>query len=282
MRHFRFKKLRLGAPFAALALAVAACAPAAPTPSHGQATPGSGGILRMGQEASDLGTLDPDFASTTPDRAVVDMVYNALVRYAPGDSRSFEPDLAASLPEPQMVGGKQQWTFDLRHGFMCQSSDGDSAYELTSAEVVYSLQKAADKDRSAFASDYAGFQVEAPDSSTVTIVLDAPESKSLFCPKVATYSGGFILCSQSAEKLGLDGLKTHPAGTGPLQLRAYVSKDRVEFVANDRHFRGRPLLDGVEIRYMPDLSSRQLGLQSGQLDLAYRTADDQWITAQCK
>jgi peptide/nickel transport system substrate-binding protein len=233
----------------------------------------------MAEEASDLGTLDPDFASTTPDRAVVDMVYNALVRYTPGDSRTFEPDLATSLPEPQMIGGKQQWTFHLRSGVMCQPSDAAPAYELTSADVVYSLAKAADKDRSAFASDYAGFQVEAPDASTVTITLDAPQSKSLFYPKVANYSGGFILCSQSAEKLGLDGLKTHPVGTGPFRFRSYTPKERVELVANDRYFRGRPLLDGVEIRYMPDLSSRQLGLQSGQLDLAYGTADDQWITA---
>src|SRR6516165_1392986 len=111
MWHFHFAKLPLGAALVALAVAAAACVPATSAPPNRGAAPESGGILRMAEEASDLGTLDPDFASTTPDRAVVDMVYNALVRYTPGDSRTFEPDLATSLPEPQMIGGKQQWTF---------------------------------------------------------------------------------------------------------------------------------------------------------------------------
>lgn len=114
MRHFLFRKLSLGAPIAALAFATAACAPASPTLPASQTAPESERVLRMGQEASDLGALDLDFASTTPDRAVVDMVYNALVRYTPGDSRTFEPDLPSNLPEPQMVGGKQQWTFNPR------------------------------------------------------------------------------------------------------------------------------------------------------------------------
>jgi len=282
----------------ALVSVLAACAPATPAaparaPAAGNAAGGattapassgvtpvaarSGGVLRMAQEASDLGTLDPHFASGTPDRVVVDMVFNALVRFTPGDSRTFEPDLASNLPEPQMVGGKQQWTFSLRKGVMCQPAEGVPAYELTSDDVLYSLQNSADKSRSAYAGDYAGVTVEAPDASTVKITLDAPQSKSLFYPKVANYAGGFILCKKAAEKLGPDGLKTHPVGTGPFQFKSYTPKDRVDLVANDAYFRGKPQLDGVEVRYMADLSSRELGLQGGQIDVASGVPDDVWI-----
>ena len=101
--------------------------------------------------------LDPHYASGTQDRALVDMVFNGLLRFKPGDATAFEPDLATALPAPITdADGKQVWTFFLRKGVMCHPSDGVPAYELTSDDVVYSLQKAANKDTSAYASDYAG------------------------------------------------------------------------------------------------------------------------------
>ena len=46
-------------------------------------------IIRVGQNAADLSSLDPHFATTTEARALVDMIFNGLVRYKPGDG-SFE------------------------------------------------------------------------------------------------------------------------------------------------------------------------------------------------
>ena len=40
-----------------------------------------------------------DDTAGTQDRALVDMVYNGLVRYTPGDATGFEPDLAVALPQ---------------------------------------------------------------------------------------------------------------------------------------------------------------------------------------
>ena len=138
------------------------------------------GVLRLGQNASDIGSLDPHFATTTQDRSLVDMVFNGLVRYKPGDGSVFESDLAQSIPTPQTTGGKQVWTFQLRKGVMCHPMDGVPSYELTSEDVVYSLQKSADKNRSAYAADYTGMTVEAADASTVRITLDQPLSPVLF------------------------------------------------------------------------------------------------------
>jgi peptide/nickel transport system substrate-binding protein len=257
-------------------LVVAACTSAGPTNPAPQAGR-TGGILRFGQSAADVGTLDPHFASGTQDRSLVDMVFNALIRFKPGDGTQFEPDLATSLPEPTSDAGKQAWTFTLRKGVMCQPTDGVPAYELTSDDVVYSLQKSADKNRSAYAGDYSGMKVEAIDLSTVKVTLDSPLSKALLYPKVANYSGGYIVCRKAAEKLGADGLKTHPVGTGPFTFKRYSPKEKVELVANEAYFRGKPQLDGIEFLYMPDLTSRELGLLGGQLDVANGTADIAWV-----
>jgi peptide/nickel transport system substrate-binding protein len=85
-------------------------------------------ILRYADKAADLGTLDPHFAAATNDRNVVDMIFNGLIRYKPGDGTVFEPDLATELPEPEIVDGKQVWTFNLRSGVMCHPSEAVPAY----------------------------------------------------------------------------------------------------------------------------------------------------------
>lgn len=67
--------------------------------------------LRLGVDAADLNTLDPHFASGTQDRTIVDMVFNGLVRYTPGDAGTIEADLATEVPEPVMDGDVQTWTY---------------------------------------------------------------------------------------------------------------------------------------------------------------------------
>ncbi|MGD8597534.1 MAG: ABC transporter substrate-binding protein [Anaerolineae bacterium] len=234
-------------------------------------------ILRYADKAADLGTLDPHFAAATNDRNVVDMIFNGLIRYKPGDGTVFEPDLATELPEPEMVDGKQVWTFNLRSGVMCHPSEAVPAYELTSEDVVWSLQKSANADTSAYAGEYTGMTVEAVDESTVQITLDTPLSEVLFFPKVADYAGGFIVCKQSYEALGAEEFKTNPVGTGPFMFESYSPQQNVMLVANEDYFRGRPQLDGVDYRYMPELNSRELGLQSGELDVINGAAEGIWV-----
>lgn len=233
--------------------------------------------LRFGVNAADLATLDPHYASGTQDRTVVDMVFNGLVRFKPGDSSVIEPDLATAIPEPEMVDGKQVWTFTLRDDVMCQAGPETEAYPLTADDVVYSLQKSADSDRSAFAGEYKDMTVEKVDDSTVAITMGTPLSSTLFLPKVANYAGGFIVCSKAAEAMGDEAFKTNPVGTGPFAFSNYTPQNSVVLVANDAYFRGEPLLAGVEVRYMPDASSRELGLQSGDLDAAAGVTEAQWV-----
>jgi peptide/nickel transport system substrate-binding protein len=235
-------------------------------------------VLRFGVNAADLQFLDPHLAVGTQDRTVVDMIFNGLVRYVPGNSAEMEPDLAEAIPEPEMTAdGKQTWTFKIKAGVMCQPGPSSEAYELTADDVIYSLQKSADTERSSFAGDYAGMAFEKVDDSTVMITLDTPVSSTLFLPKVANYAGGFIVCSQAVEAQGLDAFKTHPVGTGPFMFSAYTPGTSVELVAFDDYFRGAPKLGGVEIRYMPDASSRELALQSGDIDATSGIPEAQWV-----
>jgi peptide/nickel transport system substrate-binding protein len=280
---------------ALVGLIAVACTPLVPAPAGGAGAPTAGGvaglattvpvaqartggILRVAQAAGDVGTVDPHYTGGTQDRALDDMVYNGLIRFKPGDSTGFEPDLATALPQQTTdAAGSQVWTFSLRKGVMCHPSEGVPAYTLTSEDVVYSLQKAANKDTSAFASEYVGMTFTSADPYTVTVTLDKPQSTALFYPRVANYAGGYIVCKKAAERLGPEGLKTHPVGTGPFRFKDYSPKEKMDLVANADYFRGKPQLDGVEYRYMADLSSRELGLRSGQLDVIYGLQDGKWV-----
>jgi len=267
---------------ASLLLIVVACAPAAPsgdTSSDAAESADEGGkVLRFGISAADLGSLDPHFAAATQDRALSDMIFNALVRYKPGGAPEIEADLAEAIPEPEVNDdGQQVWTFALRQGVMCHASAETEAYELTSADVIYSLNKSADPERSAYASAYDGMSFEAVDDYTVQITVEQPLSAVLFLPNVADYAGGFIVCSQAIEALGDDAFKTNPVGTGPFAFESYSAQEKVMLAANQDYFRGAPQLDGIEVRYMPDFSSRELGLKAGELDVITGLDDSAWI-----
>ena len=160
---------------------------------------------------------------------------------------------------------------------MCHPYGDTPAYELTADDVVYSLEKAANPDRSAYAGEYAGMTFEAVDDNTVKITLEQPLSPVLFYPKVANYSGGFIVCQQAVEALGDEAFKTQPVGTGPFMFDSYTPQEKVSLVANPDYFRGAPMLAGVDMRYIPDITSREAGLLAGELDVINGIPDIAWV-----
>ena len=77
------------------------------------------------------------------------------MRFAPGstDPASIEGDLAESW---QASDDRLTWTFKLRPGVQWQHGYG----EVTAQDVVFSLEKAKDPKRSAFAGDYTGLEIQ--------------------------------------------------------------------------------------------------------------------------
>jgi len=236
-------------------------------------------VLRMALKYADIRSLDPHYGTTTPDRIVVDMIFNALVRYAPGniDPDAIEPDLATEIPTPVVLtDGRQEWVFMLREGILFHPLGGATSTELTAEDVVYSLTKAADPQRSAYSGEYRGMVFEAVGRYTVRIILAAPLSPALFLPKVANYSGGYIVSKSAVESMGDQAFKTNPVGTGPFMFGAYKAMEEITLVAFADYFRGRPALDGVAVKFMPDATSRELGLRSGALDVIELPTDQTW------
>lgn len=234
--------------------------------------------LHFGIDAAGLGTGDPHFAASRNDRIVADMVFNGLLRFRPGQAPLIEPDLAEAIPEPEIVAGHQEWVFRIRRNVMCHPGPETPPYELSADDVVYSLRKSADPDRSAYAGEYTGMTVEKIDDFTVRVIEKQPLSSILFFPKVADYAGGFIVCARAAEAMGKEAFAKHPVGTGPFVFESYTPEDSVRLTRNSEYFRGAPLLEGVVVKYVPDFATRNQGLLTGDLDVIFGSEKPQWFT----
>ncbi len=233
-------------------------------------------FLRVGVHVSEMGQMDPHFAAGSQDRMLADMVFNALLRYVPGLAPVIEPDLAEAMPEFEMIDGKQVWTVKLRRGVMFHAGPDTQAYELTAADVVYSLHKSADRAFCAYAGEYEGMTVEPVGPYTVKIIPNRPVSAILFFSKLTDYAGGFIVSERAITAMGHDRFKQHPVGTGPFQFTRYSPGQELVLTAHDAYFRGRPQLAGVKIRFFPDIDARSSALKKGDLDVIMGSGEKGW------
>lgn len=233
-------------------------------------------ILRFGIHVSEMGKLDPHFAAGSQDRALADMVFNGLLRYQPGNAPTIEPDLAEQIPGFEMIGGRQVWTVKLRKGVLFHAGPQNAAYEMTAEDVVYSLQKSARRESCAYAGEYEGLTMVAVDRYTVQIIAEKPVSAILFLPKLTNYAGGFIVSKSAIQAMGYERFKQHPVGTGPFVFSRYTPGKELVLRAHDGYFRGRPQLDGIVIRFVPDIRARESALKAGDLDVIMGSGEKGW------
>ena len=240
----------------------------------GLATPGMAEkVLRIGTLGSDAISLDPHMSTKSQDKIIFPMIFNGLVRFKPGtaDLNAIEPDLAESweVSDDQLV-----WTFKLRRGVKFHGGYG----EMTADDVIFSLAKAGEKSTSSAAKEYAAVQsVEAVDPYTVKITLS--EKVPFFLGSVLNYHGGFIVSKKAYEELG-DKAAMNPIGTGPFAFVKYQSKRYVELKANPDYFRGKPMIDKINYRYMPDEATRELAFDKNEVDLFYGRREARWVKSQ--
>lgn len=238
-------------------------------------TGGAETVLRIGTLGSDATSFDPHMSTKSQDKILFPMIFNGLVRFKPGtaDLNAIEPDLAESW---EVSADKLVWTFKLRKGVQFHGGFG----EMTAEDVVFSLKKAAEKKTSSAYKEYAAVKsIEEVDPYTVKVTLG--EKAPFFLGTVVNYHGGFILSKKAWEKFG-DQAPMNPVGTGPFAFSQYQSKRFVELVANEKYFRGKPAIDTINYRYMPDEATRELAFEKDEVDLFYGRREARWVQTQAK
>lgn len=239
----------------------------------------SDNVLRFGYHVSHMGSFDPHLATASQDRVMADLVFNGLLRYVPGRAPEIEPDLARQLPSFYTENGKLVCRILLKKGVMFHAGPGFPSCEMTADDVVYSLNKSADKKRSAYAAGYACMAVKKIGRYGVEIVMDTPLSKLLLFPKLTDYGGGFIVSKKAVTTMGYEAFSNHPVGTGPFAFKEYLPGKKIELTAHKQYFRGTPKLAGVELHLLPALTDRQTALDQGRLDIIVGSGKEEWVKA---
>jgi peptide/nickel transport system substrate-binding protein len=226
--------------------------------------------LVVATSQTDAGKLDPHQASAGADKGMLNWVFNALVRIKPGQASPefIEPDLAESWTAN---ANATEWTFKIRGGVQCHGNYG----EFTADDAAYSLKRAATKETSAFAGDFASIdKAEALDKSTLKITLKNPIPSLLGL--VSNYHGGLMVCAKAAREMG-DGFGKKPIGTGPFAFVEYQPQQFVKLAAHKGYFRGAPQIETITYRYIPSDATRDLAFRSGEVDMMFGRQTNQWV-----
>ena len=200
-------------------------------------------------------TLIPLLASDAASHTIAGYIYNGLVKY------DKELNLVGDLAESWEVSpGGLVITFHLRRGVKWQ--DG---HEFTAKDVLYTYRVTIDpKTPTSYAEDFKQVKkVESPDPYTVRVTYDHP-----FAPALASW-GSSILPAHllDGHDITRTELARRPVGTGPYKLKEWVAGQKVTLEAYDNYFEGRPHLDRVVDRLIPDTATMYLELKSGGIDM---------------
>ena len=171
-----------------------------------------------------------------------------------------QPDLADSWENSPDY---KTFTFHLNPN--AKFSDGRP---VTSEDVKYTYETIVEKG-------YPGKKylanleaIETPDEHTVIIKLSTPNVA--FIPMLALAGNWFMWILPKHVYEGEDWQTgphaKNPVGSGPFLLEEWVPGSHITLVANDNYFRGRPTLDKLVIRFIPDVQVAIQAFNAGELD----------------
>lgn len=227
----------------ALVVVLAACGPP-PPPSLP-----TDNSLTVALESAPI-QFDPRVATDQASSRVFELSMNGLV--TKDETGRFVPDLAERW---ELLDGGRRWRFHLRRDV--RFHDGRP---FSSADVVWTYGGLIDGSlASAKRGAYAPVEsVAAVDAHTVDFVTRQPFGAMLgnLTAYVAVVPAG-----RTPEEMNRE-----PVGTGPFRVVARAP-DRVTLDAFDGFFRGRPALDRVVLREVPDATVRVLELRKGSVQL---------------
>lgn len=252
------RRLLLGTVAAALAVAVAT-----PRTAEAQAgTPKPGGRLVIAQDEGPDRIEPHGTIMSFQHRIIVNGPYEALL----GLDKDFNiiPSLATGWKEESPTS----YTFEIREGV--KFHDGTA---MTVDDVLFTFQRIMDPNRPSDARTKMRMiqSVERVNDRTVRIRLkgsSAPFLRYMASPEVT----GIV--SRAFTQAANNDLTRTANGTGPFRITGFTPGVNVSMQKfADYWDKGKPYLDAIELRIIPDDSTRIAALRTGEIDMTFFRPD---------
>ncbi|MBM3451061.1 MAG: ABC transporter substrate-binding protein, partial [Armatimonadetes bacterium] len=209
---------------------------------------------------------DPTFNPWHP-RAFVESVFPNRVIFPgltrPGRDLRPAPDLAERW---ELSRDGLTWTFFLRRGVKWHDGRDFTAEDVKFTFDLVLNPRLGAQNRGVYS---ALREVQVVNPTTVRFLLRAPQAS---LATVLGINSGIIpkhAFDGVADPWTLDAFnKRAPIGTGPYRVQTYVPGSSVTLTRNDAYFGGRPNLDSVTFKVLPDPNTQVAQLLSGELTLA--------------
>ncbi len=230
------------------------------------------GDMMIRGSIGDASVLLPVLASDSASSEINSLIYNGLVKY------DKNINLVGELAERWEISEDNlKIRFYLRKDVTWQ--DGTP---FTSKDVEYTYRIYVDpKTPTAYATDFLRVkEFRIIDDHTVEVIYEKP-----YAPALASW-GQSMLPSHLLEgkEITDSPLKRNPVGTGPYRFKEWNTGEKTLLESYHNYFEGRPYIDQVLTRVIPDLATMFLELKASRLDqmgltpMQYeRQTNNQWF-----
>lgn len=244
--------------------AVAAAKPAVQTETAAAGTaaqpavqgerPGYGGNLVFGS-IGEPSNLNPYISSDSASHEVADLLFVAPLRY----NKNLELENWAAEDFTMSEDGKRI-VIRLKKGIRWE--DGK---ELTAEDLVFTIRLIADpKTGSPYAEDFMRIrEVRSLDKYTVEVLYDAYYARA----KVSFASAILPRHVLEGQDVRTGSFARNPIGAGPYRMLSWDSGSEVRLAASDTYFGGRPYIDTITYRIIPDMATMFMEFKAGRLDM---------------
>jgi peptide/nickel transport system substrate-binding protein len=219
--------------------------------------------------SSEPKVLNPPIHTLAVESLVMSAIFAGLMRTRADGAP--EPDLAESY---RIEDDGLTYRFKLRSGLRWQ--DGRP---LTSGDFAFTYHTYVDpRTKTAYLLGWDQIdRLETPDATTVVYRL-----KEVFAPFLLFVAGSGVLPEHvlgSTRNIREDAFNRAPVGSGPFVLKSWETASQIVLEANPNYWRGRPKLDRLVFRIVPDATAQLYQLQAGEVDIIKVGQPAQWNQA---
>ncbi|MDY5051022.1 MAG: peptide-binding protein [Candidatus Mucispirillum faecigallinarum] len=212
-----------------------------------------GDALSTGEIAEPI-NLIPALASDSASHNVTQYIYNGLVKY------DKDLNLVGDLAERwEISDDKKVFTFYLKKGVKWH--DG---VEFTADDVKFTYEfMISDDTPTAYDGDFRAVEsVEVVDKYTVKVTY-----KEALSPALASWGIWMMPRHALKDKPSKSPLQRKPIGTGPYKLESWKPGQSITLTAFHDYFEGRPKIEKIFIRVIPNQTTQFLELLNGSIDI---------------